>query len=173
MVMRRPQYFSPLRSSPLPARERIEGEGPCSARIFRARFKVLLFSFVLSGCARVAPPAPRPVLVNIPIATPIYCDVPALQPPPLAIASLTADSPPADTVRSYAATVDVLKSAVRERDAILKGCAAPASLRGPSAPQTPLGMTRENKRVASTAPVESSRTIAGALFSKLRGLLPW
>ena len=65
------------------------------------------------------------MLVNIPIATPIYCDVPALQSPSLAIASLTADSPPADTIRDYAATVDVLKSAVRERDAILKGCQAP------------------------------------------------
>ena len=71
------------------------------------------------------PPAPRPVLVNVPIATPIYCDVPVLQPPPLAIASLNEDSPPADTIRDYAATVDVLKSAVRERDAILKGCEAP------------------------------------------------
>ena len=87
--------------------------------------KILLFSVALAGCARVAPPAPRPVLVNVPIVTPIYCDVPALRPPPLAIASLTEDSPPADTIRDYAATVDVLKSAVRERDAILKGCEAP------------------------------------------------
>jgi hypothetical protein len=113
-------------SSPLPARERIEGEGPNSARdSFRARFKILLLSFVLSACARAVPPAPRPVLVNVPIATPVYCDVPAMQPPPLAIASLTPDSPPADTIRDYAATVDVLKSAVRERDTILKGCEAP------------------------------------------------
>ena len=43
----------------------------------------------------------------------IYCDVPALQQPPLAIAMLTPDSVPADQIRSYAATVDVLKSAVR------------------------------------------------------------
>jgi hypothetical protein len=78
-----------------------------------------------AACARVTPPAPRPVMVNVPIATPIYCDVPALQPPALVIASLTADSPPADTIRDYAATVEVLKSAVRERDAILKGCEAP------------------------------------------------
>jgi hypothetical protein len=92
------------------------GVGPC-----------LLLALAMSGCARVAPPpAPRPVMVEVPVSTPIYCQVSALQPPALAIAALTPDSPPADTVRSYAASVEVLKSAVRERDAILAGCAAPA-----------------------------------------------
>ena len=86
---------------------------------------ILLFCFAFAGCAPAVAPAPRPVMVNVPIATPIYCDVPMLPAPALAIASLTADSPPADTIRDYAATVEVLKSAVRERDAILKGCAAP------------------------------------------------
>ena len=82
--------------------------------------------FAFAGCApAVAPPAARPVMVSVPIPTPIYCAVPALPAPALAIASLTADSPPADTIRDYAATVEVLKSAVRERDAILKGCEAP------------------------------------------------
>jgi hypothetical protein len=92
------------------------GAGPC-----------LLLALAITGCARVAAvPAPRPVMVEVPVSTPIYCQVPALQPPLLAIAALTPDSLPADTVRSYAASVDVLKSAVRERDAILAGCAAPA-----------------------------------------------
>ena len=59
--------------------------------------------FALVACARVAAPAP-----------------------PLAIASLAPDSSPADTMRSYVATVMVLKSAVHERDTILRGCAAPA-----------------------------------------------
>src|SRR6266404_3993986 len=83
-------------------------------------------SFSLSACAPVAPPAPRPLMVEVPIATPIYCQVPKLQPPILAIAALTPDSLPADTVRSYAASVDVLKSAVHERDTILEACASPA-----------------------------------------------
>ena len=81
----------------------------------------------VAGCARVVQPAPAPraVMVKIPVATPIYCQIPALQNPPLAIASLSEDSAPADTIRSYVATVDILKSAVRERDTILKGCGAP------------------------------------------------
>jgi hypothetical protein len=135
-------------------------------------------------------------MVKIPIATPIYCDVPVLQQPPLAIAMLTADSAPADTIRMYVATVDILKSAVKERDTILKACAAPdclslsgrgrakgagegpnsemssctsttsTSLRGPSAPQA---MTQKN----TPAPTTASSTFATALLSKLRVLLPW
>ncbi len=101
---------------PLPNRERGQKE---------RRSLTYILALALAGCAAQAEPAPRPVMVKIPVATPIYCDVPALQQPPLAIAMLTPDSAPADTIRSYAATVDVLKSAVEERDAILKGCAAP------------------------------------------------
>ena len=87
---------------------------------------IFALCFLLSACATVAPPAaPRPITVEIPVPTPIYCQVPTLEPPILPIASLTPDSPPADTVRFYAASVDVLKSAVRERDAILQGCAPP------------------------------------------------
>ena len=87
---------------------------------------IFALCFLLSACATVAPPAaPRAITVEIPIATPIYCDVPTLNPPILPIATLTPDYPPADTVRSYAASVDVLKSAVRERDALLQGCAPP------------------------------------------------
>jgi hypothetical protein len=121
-------------------------------------------------------------MVKIPVATPIYCDVPALQRPLLPIAALTPESAPADTIRSYAATVDVLKSAVVERDAILKGCGAPddtaasppqASLRGPSAPQTPLGMTQKGSPESSNAATTSAPTLAGALLSKLRGVIPW
>jgi hypothetical protein len=59
----------------------------------------LTIALALAGCAAQPQPAPRPVMVKIPIATPIYCDVPALQRPPLAIAMLTSDSPPADTIR--------------------------------------------------------------------------
>jgi hypothetical protein len=136
MVTRRPQH-SRCVSSPLPARERLV-RVVVQRALFSARFKVLFLSFAFSACARVSPPAPRAVLVNIPIATPIYCDVPALSPPPLAIASLTAESPPADTIRDYAATVDVLKSAVRERDAILKGCGAPEEPKSNPVPKNPV-----------------------------------
>src|SRR5229473_1855622 len=73
-------------------------------------FCFILLTLAIAGCARVTPPpAPRPVIVEVPVPTPIYCDVPALEPPTLAIAALAPASPPADTVRSYAASVDVLK----------------------------------------------------------------
>jgi hypothetical protein len=95
-------------------------------KIHSPRCGAAFLILALSGCTQVAPaPAPRPVLVQVPVATPIYCQVPPLNPPILAIASLTPDSPPADTVRSYASSVEVLKGAVRERDSILEGCAAP------------------------------------------------
>jgi hypothetical protein len=42
-VFRLPRSLtSPVPSSPLPVRERIKGEGPFTARVFRARFKILL-----------------------------------------------------------------------------------------------------------------------------------
>ena len=49
--------------------------------------------FALAACARVAAPAPpRMVTVNVPVPQTVYCAVPALNPPPLAIASLAPDS---------------------------------------------------------------------------------
>jgi hypothetical protein len=167
-------------------------------RALAARFGIPLptaaLMLALAGCARVAQPAlaPRPVLVNIPVATPIYCNVPALDRPQLAIAALTEDSPPADTIRSYAATVDVLKSAVLQRDAILKGCAAPPAAAASSAsasinsepdtsadvaplptlaakPQPLLGQAQVK---SANGPAASSNP-AAALLSRLRGWLPW
>jgi hypothetical protein len=70
---------------------------------------------------------PRFVTASVPIATPVYCQVPPLTHPVLPISALTDTSPPADTVRAYAASVAILKSAVVERDASLEGCAAPAA----------------------------------------------
>ena len=78
-----------------------------------------------AGCTTVAP-APRPVMVEVPVPSPVCCTAEQLPPPSLAIAALRSDSPPADTIRSYAASVIVLKSAVKQRDAILQACAAPA-----------------------------------------------
>ena len=79
-----------------------------------------------AGCATAAP-APRPVMVEVPVPSPVYCTAERLHPPALAIAALRSDSPPADTIRSYAASVIVLKSAIKQRDAILQACAAPAA----------------------------------------------
>jgi len=92
--------------------------------IWLAVLAVLLIA--AAGCATATPPAPRPVLVDVPVPSPVYCVVSPLYPPALAIAALRSDSPAADTIRSYAASVMVLKSAVKQRDAILQACAAPA-----------------------------------------------
>jgi hypothetical protein len=139
-------------------------------KIYLPRCSGAFLALALSGCAQIAPaPAPRPVMVEVPVATPIYCIIPPLNPPILAIAALTADSPPADTVRSYAATVDVLKSAVRERDSILEGCAAPSSTSPPSpgpAPQTSIATPP-----APSKPAQVS--IPSRLVTTMRKLLPW
>lgn len=83
----------------------------------------------LAGCA-FSPPfwaAPAvPLEVQVPVTEPVYCRAHAGAPPELPIASLTAASAPADTMRAYAATVILLKGLVRERDALIAGCAAPA-----------------------------------------------
>jgi hypothetical protein len=83
----------------------------------------------LCSCA-LAPPfsAPvAPVEVRVPIDRPVYCVAAAPARPALPISQLQSDSSPAATVRSYAATVVLLKGAVEERDALLAGCTAPAT----------------------------------------------
>ena len=135
---------------------------------------LFLLSLSFCACAPVAAPAPRPVMVEVPIATPIYCQVPKLQPPILAIADLTPDSAPADTVRSYAASVDVLKSAVQERDTILEACAPPADASAPpiSSPPppasspTPPALSKEDSK---TEPA----TIQSRLLSTFCAIVSW
>jgi hypothetical protein len=61
-------------------------------------------------------------MVRVPVPTPVYCNPPEIQRPELPIAHLTLASPPADTIRLYAATVEVLKGAVMQRDTIIDGC---------------------------------------------------
>lgn len=61
-------------------------------------------------------------MVQVPVLHETPCLVPALEHPVLPIAGLKPSSPPADTMRAYAA-VAILKGAVRERDAVLEGCA--------------------------------------------------
>src|SRR5271165_86201 len=86
-------------------------------------------SVLIAGCASgPSQPILTPIEVKIPVPTPIYCSLSKLDRPALPLAGLTADSAPADTIRAYAATVATLKGAVKERDAALAGCAAPASL---------------------------------------------
>ena len=78
------------------------------------------------GCA-VAPPIRRiePIEVETPVLEPVYCRPPALLRPPLPVARLKPATPPADTIRAYAATIVILKAEVRERDAVIAGCAPP------------------------------------------------
>src|SRR6185437_13933539 len=78
----------------------------------------------IAGCAAgVAPtPAVRPLTVQVPVLHETPCSPPTLAAPALPLGSLKAGSPPADTMRAYAAAVAILKGAVRERDAVLAGC---------------------------------------------------
>ena len=82
-------------------------------------------AFALAGCAAGAGPAPtvRPLMVQVPVLHETPCPAPALADPALPVAGLKPESPPADTMRAYAAAVAILKGAVRERDAVLAGCA--------------------------------------------------
>ena len=86
---------------------------------------ILATAAALAGCAAGtdSPPTVRPLMVQVPVLHEIPCPVPALTPPALPIAGLKAGSSPADTMRAYAAAVSILKGAVRERDAVLAGCA--------------------------------------------------
>jgi hypothetical protein len=83
-------------------------------------------SFALAGCAGAGPPPTvRPLMVQVPVLHETPCPVPALADPALPLAGVGPESPPADTMRAYAAAVAILKGAVRERDAVLAGCAHP------------------------------------------------
>jgi hypothetical protein len=95
-----------------------------------------MLACVLVGCATTAAPAPiaRPVMVEVPVLHEMPCPVPALDHPTLPLAALKPDSPPADTMRVYAATVVILKGAVRQRDALLAGCARRAASEQPAHP---------------------------------------
>jgi hypothetical protein len=132
-------------------------------------------AFSLCACASVAPPAPRPVMVEVPIATPIYCQVPKLQPPILAIADLTPDSPPADTVRSYAASVDVLKSAVHERDTILEACAPPAGASTPpnAVPQPSTPASASKPPALSKDDTKAAPDVPSRIVSTFCALVSW
>jgi hypothetical protein len=97
-----------------------------------------LILVLLAGCA-FSPPffsAPAvPVEVKEPVYEPVYCHPQEAAPPPLPIADLTPKSAPADTMRAYVETVILLKALVHDRDALIAGCAEPAS--GP--PEPPQG----------------------------------
>ncbi|MFZ1122880.1 MAG: hypothetical protein WAN81_21865, partial [Candidatus Binataceae bacterium] len=86
---------------------------------------MLVGAFALAGCAAGAGPAPtvRPLMVQVPVLHETPCPAPTLADPALPVAGLKPESPPADTMRAYAAAVAILKGAVRERDAVLAGCA--------------------------------------------------
>jgi len=88
---------------------------------------------LLTGCAGGQPQSLiTPLEVKVPVPTPVYCAVAKVDKPALPIAKLSADSPPDDTIRAYAATVAILKGAIAQRDLVLAGC-------GPPAPGAPTG----------------------------------
>ena len=96
--------------------------------VVRTQIAVLVLMASIYGCAAEQPqPILTPVEVKVPVATAVYCKVAKLDKPQLPIAALKTDSAPDDTIRAYAATVAILKGAVRERDLAIAGCAAPAS----------------------------------------------
>ena len=128
-------------SSPALSRAQIAGAGveerrernPTAARALVkdarksvTRLAALACALAIAGCAAgapAAPPPPPPLMVQVPVLHQTPCPAPTLARPALPIAGLKAGSPPADTIRAYAAAVAILKGAVRERDAVLAGCA--------------------------------------------------
>jgi hypothetical protein len=101
-----------------------------------------LILMLTTGCA-FSPPffsAPAtPVEVEVPVIEPVYCQAGKGSRPALPIATLSATSAPADTIRAYAATVIVLKGLVRERDTIIAGCSEPANAPSESTPGASAG----------------------------------
>jgi len=97
---------------------------------------------LLAGCALSPPPfAPAtPIEIKVPVFQPVYCTMPQLANPLLPISALTASSPPADTLRAYAASVVLLKGAVRDLDSIIEGCSEP-SPPPPPPPPPPRGLS--------------------------------
>ena len=95
-----------------------------AARKSVTRLAALACAQAIAGCAAGAPAAPPPpLMVQVPVLHQTPCPAPTLTPPALPLAGLEAGSPPADTIRAYAAAVAILKGAVRQRDAVLAGCA--------------------------------------------------
>ena len=104
--------------------------------VVRTFIVTLVLMAPIFGCAAEQPqPILTPIEVKVPVAIAVYCQVAKLDQPELPIAALRADSAPDDTIRAYAATVAILKGAVRERDFVIGGCAAPAS--DPEQPSRP------------------------------------
>jgi hypothetical protein len=109
-----------------------------------------LILVLAAGCA-FSPPfsAPAvPVEVKVPVYRPVYCQAPPRVVPELPIAALSPTTDPADTMRAYVATVIVLKGMVRERDALIAGCAEP--------PSAPAGAAQGGNRKDSVRVIDTS-----------------
>jgi len=107
---------------PTAARPRVKDARESVARL-AALACALAIAGCAAGCAASAAPAPAPLMVQVPVLHQTPCPAPTLARPALPLTGLEAGSPPADTIRAYAAAVAILKGAVRERDAVLAGCA--------------------------------------------------
>ncbi len=99
--------------------------GDCGARrgLLGAAAAIALCALAGCGARELAPSVP--VRVEVPVAAPVYCSVPAMEKPALPLAALGNVSSPADTIRAYAESVAILKGAVVQRDLVLAGCAPP------------------------------------------------
>lgn len=94
---------------------------------------MLAVAVAMAGCAAMPAYLPtRTVTVRVPVLHETPCPAPRLQDPTLPIAALKPASAPTDTIRAYAASVAVLKGAVRERDAVIAGCARGADKPNPA-----------------------------------------
>lgn len=73
-------------------------------------------ALALTGCAAT----PRTVEVRVPV--PVDCPAPVVPARPvLPVGALTADTPPADVVRAYAASVEALMGYAGALEAVLSG----------------------------------------------------
>ncbi len=106
--------------------------------------RLLPLNLVLLGACAIAPPSKplvKPTTVEVPVYQPVRCPAPNLTRPAMPIAKLKADSTPADTMRAYAATVAILKGAVRERDEVIAGCVNPVKEQPPGLSTPPAETT--------------------------------
>ena len=133
---------------------------------------------LLAACASAPPPeSPAvPVTVKVPVYTPVFCKPPALAHPVLPIAALTAGSPAADTMRCYAASIVILEGAVKDREAIIAGCAAPAAPLAPravnisDAAPSPVANSQFDTHTAPAAPKPSKNGLTNRLLGVARAL---
>lgn len=103
------------------------GQGASREAVIMVRRSLALAVLVASicGCAgEQLPGKTNPPEIQAVTPTRVYCQIEKLDKPALPISRLRSDSSPHDTISSFAATVAILKAAVRERDREIARCIA-------------------------------------------------